>query len=196
MTVDSPDERPTSLIMKVGHYYAPLAVALMPIAWSSAGATLLPPSTALVVWRAIAVIAAFLFLGVTLAATVHNQRLCPLDVAPALDHDDPDAEVEKNRWKLRLYHQPVVAALLSLAILNFSLLRTVAGDSLPARVGFAALAVVFVAGWMTIVVGSDHAHRRLALWCPWCRHGRGGNGDPDPDLTPEPTPDPAVQARR
>jgi L-asparagine transporter-like permease len=192
MTVDSPDERPPAIV-RVGHYYTPLALVLVPIAFSPALTALLPHSTFVTVWNATSLAAAFLWMGVVFAMFVHNRNLCTLDVRQALDHDDPDAEVRKNRWKLWLYHTPIVASVVSVAFVAFAVVRRHVGDDDRSTVAvMAAIAVVFVAVWLTVVVGSDHAHRRLALWCPWCRRG-GGH---DPDLTPEPTPDPVVQARR
>jgi len=46
-----------------------------------------------------------------------------------------------------------------------------------------------VGGWLLLDQRHNSTHRRLALWCPWCRRGHD-------DLTPAPTPVPTGKGDR
>ena len=53
------------------------------------------------------------------------------------------------------------------------------------RIGSAIAPVV----WIVWLFWCSDPHRRLQLWCPWCRHNR----PPHDEQTPVPDPDPSVK---
>lgn len=189
MTTATPGKEPRRWFVKIGHHHPRWALLLLPVAASQTVVDLFPPTTAGEVWNIVAVAAAFAYLLVVLAFIAHQSRLCPLDFDPE-PLDDPQGLVERNRWKLRLWHLPVVGLAVSVTALGIALLRSHTADSpLPLRITLTALTVTVLAGYLVVVVRVNAVHQRLTLWCPWCRRGRG---EDDIDLTPEPTPDPAA----
>jgi len=184
---------PFRLAMLLGHFYRRQADLLMVAVWAlliagwwaSPAAGLLKALALALACVAIASSACEMF--------VHDRNLCLRDLqeAPLLD---PQGAVDKNRSRLRTFHDrrfkvvvltmsagPLLAVLLVPGRESMSTtLRVV--STVVAVVGIAVLAF---AGRLSAV------HRRLRPWCPWCRR----DGGPD-DPVVAPTPDPAGTARR
>ncbi len=191
-----PDRHPLyRLAMWWGHHSArwlpiPSAVGMTLLATSWWLPDLPPAQHALLLAAPMAVFSSAV-LGMLCADLVHGRNLCLRCVndPPLLN---PQAAVDRRRGALRFFHAGRRMRV-ALALVFVSVAALVVGPSsmLP-TFGRAAVTAVFAAGvatnvYLTHVFGT---HRRLQVWCPWCRRG---DGPDDPQTAP--TPDPVGTAR-
>lgn len=184
---------PFRLAMLVGHYA---------LRWQSAALTTLVGLTTANMWHGRLPLAVDIFgailsvisvIGMMCAMFVHELSLCPLEMREAPFHD-PQEAVERNRRRLRYYHNRTLAmafvVLCSFPVIIF--LAAPAASRGPALVK-ALLTVLAIAGLAGNIYSARvlRTHQQLALWCPWCR-----DDGPDDDQQVAPTPDPVVSAHR
>lgn len=177
------------LLIRLGHYAPQAGFVLMPIGFSSEFANLIDaPQWLEVAWFSTSILAMVIYVLFVTASTVHDRNLCERDM-PDLP-DDPQAEVDRNRWRLRLHHCPTVGISLAMTVLGLSIVRSYLPDMPAMSWAWAGVSVAAVAAFFAGVLMVGIVHRRLILWCPWCRRGGGGG-----DAQPAPTPDPSGLAR-
>lgn len=154
---------------------------------------------------------AILFGGLmTLSLIVHRRAmLCPGCSFTNLP-DDPDRQVKRRRRRLRFFHVIgdltmfvharvarhkmwlteliLVGAWLGIwdLVVITGMIKTGPHSSIP--VGLIVL-ILFGAWFSSVGI----THNLLVTWCPWCRHGGGGDDmqvhEPEPDPSDKPTPD-------
>lgn len=158
----------------VASWWLPRSIADSPLSYLSTGLVLIYLAMIFCEWQ------------------LHDRNLCLRDLndVPLLD---PQAAVDKNRARLRRYHDPrtrkiaIVVGMVPIA----ALLIMAGGRDYPTglRLLMTVIAVAAVSA-ISYLSLDQRAHRRLRTWCPWCRR-------PDEDQdTKVPEPDPVGSADR
>ncbi len=126
-------------------------------------------------------------LGVLCTDLVHGRNLCLSCVndPPLLN---PQAAVDRHLRTLRFFHaRRRMRAAIGLSFLSTAAMVAGRSPMLPAP-GRAGVTALFAAGVAANVylMHVYRTHRRLHVWCPWCRRGGGGPDDPQTAPTPDP----------
>lgn len=195
----SPDSRRHRIAMWLGHYAPRISLTSYAVMGASFSAANIGDWSTPTEWAVMAPGLAAVAISVTATMcdeTVHRRNLCLRDLnrAPLLD---PQTEVAKCARLLRFMHSRWVMRLLlgSLAVLFAGIFVS---DWMRDH-GMPYPAAVMVTGFLTSMsvsawnVWATDIHRRLQLWCPLCRWGRGPDDD---DPQPEDPTGPTVEVKR
>jgi len=183
--VDKPKKLWSDFVMLAGHHQFSLFVLYIAVAAprSIVMAFDWEPARMILGWASWTVLGASVF-GVFYALPYHDKHLCLRDVR-ALPLLDPQGEIDRRRKHLRRFHQAfddrrrflwfTIAALIpTMAIITLKHLLHVGPDrqwDLAAAGLYTAEMPLFV-----YVIWTQHLHRRLQPWCPFCRRrGKGKN---------------------
>lgn len=192
-----PNKRMAEFVLKLGHY-AHLVLAVGVAAAVVLGAAkLVVHGTYGTVIGAINSVASIVVVAAIVCSWIHERQICLLDVAET-PLANPDEAIRKNMRKLRAAHGlrsiltvfavflAVSAAVIAVGLANPAVKEHIWFKVIPQVI--TDFLMVYIA-WRFFAVA---VHSRLRPWCPFCRWGRGDDGDDDPDPGPDPT-DPEIK---
>lgn len=189
MATTEPEGRPGRWRMLLGHYNNQLGMAGLAMAGVTfilVGSTGWGRSVAGAVTAVLIAVAAVVAITASaLTWRYHDRGLCSRcdTVTAALD---PEGAVAAARRRLALFHRTGLRAAMVVVFLILAVVNVAATAANVPGVGYATIAYGLLAVVTEMTVQA--AHRRLAPWCPWCRHGGGWGDDAPPEVVPDPQP--------